>query len=155
VTDTSIVNHARGWVCLAVFLLAVAIIGGCDGGAREASESAAASSGNPETAWRVIGAWSGRGNSQTDSFTVETGALRLRWETRDGQAPGRGLFRATLHSAISGRPLQTIVEQTGAGADTAFFQDDPRVSYLVIDSHDVDWKVTLEEAVKVTPRPAS
>lgn len=102
-------------------------------------------------AWRVIGTWSGRGNSQTESFTVETGALRLRWETRNESTPGAGRLRVSLHSAISGRPLQTVIEHTGVGSDTAFLQDDPRVSYLVIDSRDVDWTATLEEAVKEAP----
>ena len=28
----------------------------------------------------TLGTWSGRGDRQTDSFDVATGALRLRWE---------------------------------------------------------------------------
>ena len=99
------------------------------------------------TVWRPIGTWSGRGNSQTGSFTVETGALRLRWATQRESGPGRGRFRVTLHSAISGRPLQVIVDRTGVGNDLSYLEDEPRVSYLVIESENVDWTATLEEAV--------
>jgi hypothetical protein len=99
------------------------------------------------TVWRPMGTWSGRGNSQTGSFTVETGALRLRWETRNESAPGAGRFRVSLHSAISGRPLQVIVDRTGVGSDVSYLEDEPRVSYLVIESEHVDWMATLEEAV--------
>lgn len=102
-------------------------------------------------AWRAIGTWSGHGDGQTESFSVETGALRLRWETRNETAPGAGRFRVLLHSAISGRPLQIVVDGTGTGKDTSFLQDDPRVSYLVIESRNLDWTATLEEAVQGSP----
>lgn len=32
-----------------------------------------------KVAWRTVGSWSGRGNRQTESFTSESGALRVRW----------------------------------------------------------------------------
>lgn len=99
--------------------------------------------------WRTIGSWSGRGNTQTGSFTVDTGALRLTWSTKNETAPGAGRFRVALHSAISGRPLQTIVDRAGVAVDIAYFEDDPRVSYLVIESANVDWTATLEEGVTV------
>jgi hypothetical protein len=104
------------------------------------------------TVWRTLGTWSGRGNSQTGSFTVDSGAMRLRWETRHETTPGSGTFRISLHSAISGRPLQLIVDHKGVGGETAFLEDEPRVSYLVIESENVDWTATLEEAVPTRAR---
>jgi hypothetical protein len=65
------------------------------------------------------------------------------------------MFRVSLHSAISGRSLQTVVDATGTGKDTSFLQDDPRVSYLVIESRNLDWTATLEEAVHGASSPAS
>ena len=85
-----------------------------------------------------LGTWSGRGSSQTGSFDVTSGALRVTWEARESGAPGAGRLRVDLHSAISGRPLQTVVDVRGAGADTAYVADEPRVSYLQIDAHGVD-----------------
>lgn len=111
-------------------------------------------SSSPEVIWRAVGSWSGHGNSQTGSFTVETGALRVLWETRNESPPGAGTFRVSLHSAISGRPLQVAIDHRGPGRDTAYVQDDPRVSYLVIDSAALDWTVNVDEAVTSTVRPA-
>jgi hypothetical protein len=99
------------------------------------------------TAWRTLGTWSGDGSRQTDSFDVATGALRIRWETSHETTPGAGRFKVSLHSAISGRPLQTVIDARGTNSDVAHFEDDPRVSYLVIESTAVDWRVTVEEAV--------
>jgi hypothetical protein len=103
-------------------------------------------------AWRTIGTWSGRGNRQTGSFSVETGALRVRWEARTDQPPSTGTFRVSLHSAISGRRLQVAVDHRGAGADTTYLEDNARVSYLVIDSQNLDWTLSLDEAVRPTAR---
>ena len=61
----------------------------------------------PRTTWHPLGTWSGRGDRQTDSFDVTTGALRIHWETSHETTPGAGRFKVSLHSAISGRPLQT------------------------------------------------
>lgn len=108
--------------------------------------------------WRTLGTWSGRGTRQTESFDVVTGALRVTWETRagpardDGAAPG-GAFSVVLHSAISGRELQTVVSTRGAGGATVYVQDEPRMSYLVIDGIDIEWQVTIDEALPgVLPR---
>jgi hypothetical protein len=97
--------------------------------------------------WRSIGSWSGKGNTQTGSFTNDTGAMRVRWETREESSPGKGTFRLSLHSAISGRPLMVAVDRRGVGHDTAQIQEDPHVAYFVVESADIEWAFTLEEAV--------
>ena len=98
------------------------------------------------TAWRAVGAWSGDGSRQTESFDVTTGALRLRWDARPTGAGPDAAFKVWLYSAISGRPLQQVVDHTGAGSGTVDFSDDPRVSYLVVESQHATWKMQLEEA---------
>jgi len=57
-----------------------------------------------------------------------------------------GRFRVSLHSAISGRALQTVVDVTSVAAGESYVAADPRMSYLVIESAGVDWTATLEEA---------
>jgi hypothetical protein len=100
-----------------------------------------------QTRWHALGSWSGRGSRQTESFDVTTGALRLTWQARqEVGAAAAGVFRVSLYSAISGRPLQLLVEHEGTGAGTAHAADDPRTSYLVIESEQANWTVTLEEA---------
>jgi hypothetical protein len=102
------------------------------------------------SSWRILGTWAGRGSTQTPSFDVATGALRLRWQTRNESQQGAGTFRVSLHSAISGRWLQTLADVRGTGGDAVHFADEPRLSYLVIESENVDWTATLEEAVPAT-----
>ena len=97
--------------------------------------------------WRAVGSWSGQGNAQTESFTSESGALRVRWETKNEDAPGAGTFRFTIHSAISGRPLLVAVDRRGIGRDTAYVDEDPRVFYGVVESARVEWSFTIEEPV--------
>jgi hypothetical protein len=98
--------------------------------------------------WHPLGTWSGRGDRQTESFDVVSGTLKLAWETSNERTPGAGRLRVSLYSSISGRPLQTIVDTTGTGVDSAYVADEPRVSYLLIESDGVDWRLRLEEAVR-------
>jgi hypothetical protein len=120
-----------------------AAIGASDG--RRAAPANAAT--REVVVWRSIGSWSGRGNTQTESFTSDTGALRVRWQTDHEVRPGDGTFRLTLHSAISGRPLAQAVDHRGAGADTAYVSEDPRVFFMVVDSALLEWSFTIDEGL--------
>jgi hypothetical protein len=52
----------------------------------------------------------------------------------------------TAHSAISGRPLQVAVDRQGVGQGIGYVDQDPHVFYLVIESANLDWSFTLDEA---------
>src|SRR5712691_4917394 len=122
-------------------LLTTAAIGASDG--RRAAPANAAT--RKVVVWRSIGSWSGGGDMQTESFTSETGSLRVRWQTTHEVRPGDGTFRLTLHSAISGRPLLQVVDHRGAGTQTSYVSEDPRVFYVVVDSAGVDWSFKIDE----------
>jgi hypothetical protein len=116
-------------------------------GPRASAQPQAAARG---VSWRPLGSWSGRGSLQTESFTSETGALRVRWETRQPKPdspPAPSVFRLNAHSAISGRLLQPVVEQAGAGSGIGYVQQDPHVFYVVVESSQLNWTFTVEEAV--------
>ena len=100
-------------------------------------------------AWRQLGSWSGRGNAQTESFSSDTGTLRVRWQARatDGTTSAMTPFRLAAHSAISGRLLQPVVEHNGPGQGIGYVQQDPHVLYIVVESGALAWTVTVEEAV--------
>jgi hypothetical protein len=100
--------------------------------------------------WHKLGEWSGNGNLQTETFTCDSGGLRLRWETRNETRPGAGRFRMSVHSSVSGRPLAVPVDHKGPGKDVAYFSDDPRIMYVVVESSDVDWTIGVDEAVPGT-----
>ena len=97
--------------------------------------------------WKNLGEWSGRGNAQTESFIGLTGALRMRWRTSHEAPKGSGTFRLVLQSAISGRDLQAPVDQKGDGEGTVYAADDPRVFQISVESSNLDWWFTVEEAL--------
>lgn len=95
--------------------------------------------------WREIGSWAGGLSRQTESFEVSTAAMRLRWRTTKETSPGAGRLTVTLHSAVSGRLLQTIVDARGVGSATVNIADEPRWCHFVIEAANVDWQMTLEQ----------
>jgi hypothetical protein len=105
-----------------------------------------------EVTWRAIGTWSGRLSQQTESFEVSTTPMRLRWQTTSETSPGAGRLTVTLHSAASGRPIQTIVDAPGVSSATVDVADEPRWSYFVIQASNVEWQMTLEQAFANAPR---
>lgn len=132
---------ARVSIAAAALMTLVVSASACDAPPARAAQAPAVIT----TTWRTLGQWAGAGSRQTESFDVASGALRLQWEVR-GTTAGAGPFRVWLYSAISGRPLQLVVEHTGPGAGTAHLADDPRVSYLVIEGEGVTWTAVLHEA---------
>ncbi len=104
-----------------------------------------------ETIWQKVNSWSGRDPVQTESWPSDSGAMRIRWQT--SHAGAGGSFQLTIHSAISGRPMQTVVDESGDGEGTAYFSDDPRVFFAVVDSKNLDWTFTIDEPVDVIITP--
>ena len=134
---------ARRWVIhhtVTVPLLAALLIAAC--GAPSAKPV-------PEevVGWKNLGEWSGHGNAQTESFVGLTGALRMRWRTNNETPQGTGTFRLILQSAISGRDLQETVDEKGPGEGTAYAAEDPRAFQITVDSKNLDWSFTVEEAI--------
>jgi hypothetical protein len=99
------------------------------------------------TAWRKLGTWSGGGPIATGPFISDTGTLRLVWETRNEKVPGKGVFQLTVYSDVSGRPLVLAVDHRGVGGDTVYVNEDPRPFYLGIESTNVEWSVSVDEAI--------
>lgn len=99
--------------------------------------------------WNTIRSWSGSGDEQLDSFTSDTGALRIEWEAVAGKtAATPGTFQLAIHSAISGRPLAVPVDQRGPGRGTVFVSEEPRVFFAVVNARDVEWKFTISERLR-------
>ena len=100
--------------------------------------------------WQPLGSWSGHDNVQTPSFVSNTGYLRVTWETSHETKPNAGVFRLTVGSSISGRPLQVVVDFHGVGHNTAYVNEDPRTFYALVESSNVDWKFAIDEGVPAT-----
>jgi hypothetical protein len=128
----------RTWRAAALALLLV--LTGCAEG-RPPSPPAA------QAVNRPLGTWQGRGN-QTIGVVSESGRLHVTWRTSNA-APASGHFRLALHSAVSGRPLQLLVDQRGEANGATDVADDPRPYNFMVDSADVDWSFSVEEIVGV------
>ena len=127
-----------------IIALTAAFLWGCR------TESKVVEAKPPTMAWQKIGSWSGRGNAQTDSFDIGFSQCRVRWEARNETPPGQGVLHVTVNSAVSGRELAVAVDHhRGVGRDLAYVAVDPHFSYLVIESSNVDWSVTVEEPALV------
>ncbi len=136
---------ARNHLCLLLIAAACTMVG-----CRSESHSQV----KPGTiGWRPIASWSGRENMQTESFNIESGEWRLKWETKNETSAGAGKFRVMVHSAVSGRPIALAVEHRGIGRDTAYITEDPHLFHLVIESSDVEWTIKVEEAVVAAGPP--
>lgn len=111
-----------------------------------------AQSKQPIAKWQRVGSWSGHGgNTQTESFEIGYNLVRIRWRTENQKSPGPGTFHVTVNSAVSGRELTTAVDQRGAGQDVTYVSVEPHFSYLIIDSTNLDWWVTVEEPALLDP----
>jgi hypothetical protein len=100
--------------------------------------------------WNPIRTWSGNGHAQLDSFTSDTGALRIEWEAKArNETAEKESFRVAIHSSISGRPLAVPVDHQGTGGGTVFLSEEPRVFFAVVSASDgFDWKVTISERLR-------
>ena len=90
---------------------------------------------------------------QTESFLNESGSLRIAWEARAEASGADSSFRATFHSAVSGRPLSTVIESRGSGRGTSIVPEDPRPMYVNVEATGVQWRFTLEEGFAAGPGP--
>lgn len=135
-------RRPAGATLVVIGLFAFSSCRGRDAGPPKAAE--------PRIIWRAVGSWSGRGTRQTESFTSDTGALRVRWEAV--AAPGSSaktpqIFRLSAHSAISGRLLQQVVDRQGPGSGVDYVSQDPHVFYMSVESTGLDWTISVDEGI--------
>jgi hypothetical protein len=102
-------------------------------------------------AWHEVATWKGRGSTQLDTFSIDGWTWRIRWETKNAPAQSRGSFHVEAHSADSGRLLAEPIDVKGNGRDTAYVTELPHRYYLVVDSSDVDWSMTVDEPAPTAP----
>ena len=135
----------RGRLFAAPFFL-VALLGGACG---ESSPQRVTEAQQPHEAWNTLRSYSGSGDEQVESFTSDTGALRIEWQAKPKPgATTSGTLRVGLHSAISGRPLTVPIEHRGPGKGTAFVSEEPRVFFLDVRSEDLEWSLTVSERLR-------
>ena len=106
--------------------------------------------------WKPIGAWSGRGDKQTETFTSDTGGFRVHWETTKEAPAGGGRLRVVFRSGDSGREIIEAIDAHGAGEGTEeVAAERPRWYYITIESANVDWQVSVDERIEGQRTPPS
>jgi hypothetical protein len=131
--------------CLCVSVALVFVTSGCRSRTAQPEEL---------TLWKQVGAWSGRGNTQTETFTGDTGGFRVHWETKNETRPGEGRLKVIFRSGDSGREIIEAVDARGVGRDTVeVAAERPRWYYLTIDSANVDWSVSVDEQIPARKQP--
>lgn len=100
-----------------------------------------------------MASWEGTG-SQTLGLVSQSGSFRIHWTARPeaGRNPATGTFKLTVHSGVSGRPLQEVVDQRGPGEGVYNFADDPRPFNLMVDSDGLVWSISVDETILVKPQ---
>jgi outer membrane biogenesis lipoprotein LolB len=126
-----------GKVVLVLALVTLACAPSRDGAAVASQEEKPA-------AVRQLGSWSGRGNT-TLGFVSESGSFRITWKAQNHDNAQPGTFLLTLRSGISGRPMQVIADQRGAGGGSLDFGDDPRLYEFLVESSRIDWSISVQE----------
>ena len=123
--------------CFAVFVCFVVAFSGCAPKPSEPKEIVSVT--------RPVGSWKGRGTATVGDIPSETGRFRIVWETSNESPAGAGTFKLTMRSAISGRPLQLVVDHKGVGTGTAEYDEGPRTYDFLVESANVDWSFRVEE----------
>ena len=100
-----------------------------------------------QVGWRPIISWTGRGDSQTDSFDIGSTQWRIKWETTGAASPGAGTLHVVVHSEVSGRPIADAINAKGNGHGIAYVTEDPRLYHLEVESQGLEWSLKVEEAV--------
>jgi hypothetical protein len=127
-------------------LLAIGLVSGCRSQAPPPEQK-------DVVVWKPLGAWSGRGNVQTETFTSDSGGFRVHWEAANGARPDPGRLRVVFHSGDSGREIIEAIDARGSGSGVEeVAAERPRWYYLTIESADVDWKVSVDERIDVQPK---
>lgn len=103
---------------------------------------------------REVGSWQGRGTATVGDIPSETGRFRIHWQTTNESPAGAGTFKLTMRSAISGRPLQLVVDHHGQGAGTADFDEGPRTYDFLVESANLDWQFRVDETTGSYVPPA-
>lgn len=92
-----------------------------------------------------MGSWQGRGTASVGDIPSETGRFRITWTTSNESPAGKGVFKLTLRSAISGRTLAIVADHQGTGTGTADYDEGPRTYDFLVESEHVDWHFRVEE----------
>jgi hypothetical protein len=97
------------------------------------------------TARRPVGSWQGSGTRTVGDINSDTGRFHITWEARAVPGAGEQSFKLTVRSAVSGRPLQVVVDHHGEGKGEVDFADIGRIYDFLVESRNLEWSFSVVE----------
>jgi hypothetical protein len=98
------------------------------------------------TTWHRVATWDGSGIKQTETFETKTREWRVTWATTNEVMAGAGIFQVMVHDAETQALVTLAANKQGVGKDTSTVRTSPGRYYLTINSANLDWTVTVDEA---------
>ena len=95
--------------------------------------------------WSTTAEWDGRGVKETESFATHGREWRVRWRTSNEPFKGAGIMQLFVYRAEDGDLEFVVANLQGKGAGESYVQAEPGSHYLLINSENLDWTVTVEE----------
>jgi hypothetical protein len=94
--------------------------------------------------WTSVASWSGNGIKETESFVTSSREWRVQWQARNEPFAGAGILQIMVYDG-SGTLVTLAANKQGTGSDVSYVRSTPGRHYLMINSGNVDWDVTVEE----------
>jgi hypothetical protein len=107
------------------------------------------------TASRPVGSWHGTGSRSVGDINSDTGRFHITWQAHPERPEANGRFKLTLRSAVSGRPLQVVVDHRGEGSGEVDFADLGRIYDFLVESEGIEWSFSVVELYEAHEKPSS
>lgn len=82
---------------------------------------------------------------ETERFATTSREWRISWRTANEAFAGTGLLQIMVYRAADGQLVTLAANKQGLGADVSYVRSPPGDHYLMMNSGNVDWEVTVEE----------
>lgn len=107
------------------------------------TERGGGSSSSAATTWHTLKEWQGSGMKETETFTPATREWRIRWKTSNESFAGAGILQIYVYDANGGM-VSLAANKQGVGEDVSYVRSFGK-HYLMINSGNVNWHITVEE----------
>jgi hypothetical protein len=94
--------------------------------------------------WTTVKTWSGSGMKETETFTTTNREWRIKWTTSNEPFANVGLIQLFVYDG-DGTMVTLAANKQGPGSDVSYVRSAPGKHYLMINSANIDWDVTVEE----------
>lgn len=95
--------------------------------------------------WTKVKGWKGSGTKTTERFTVSGPEWRIAWAGAREVFPGAGILQIFVYRS-DGELVELAANKVGPGADVSYVQSGPGEYYLMVNSANLDWEITVSDS---------